>query len=197
MITSKVDTNFDYGIMPFDTDLIDRGDFTGISKSPIRYKVEGAAGSRILKIEWKNVGFYEEGDFYGTLNDFISFQLWLYEGSNTIEMHYGAHQVTDPSVNYFGETGPLVGLADEALSNIYLLSGNPANPLVASSFSTLNGTPANGTIYTFTKNNQIGLSHFDAQQKITLYPNPMVNELTVHCSKEMQDVEIHFINGFY
>src|SRR5687767_8853493 len=41
------------GIYAFDTSLEDRG--TTTSASPFSYTLTGTAGSRILKIEWKNV----------------------------------------------------------------------------------------------------------------------------------------------
>jgi hypothetical protein len=40
-------------------------------------------GSRTLVIEWK-IAFYLQ-------TNFVNFQVWLYEGSSTIEIHYGSH----------------------------------------------------------------------------------------------------------
>jgi hypothetical protein len=50
LVSSAIDTTFvaDYAIIPFEADLIDRGELTGISQSPISYKLEGNAGSRIV-----------------------------------------------------------------------------------------------------------------------------------------------------
>ncbi|WP_297517657.1 fibronectin type III domain-containing protein, partial [Flavobacterium sp.] len=49
-------------------------------------QVTGTAPNRILKIEWVNVR-----SFSGTVNPATAnFQLWLYEGSNIVEMRYGA-----------------------------------------------------------------------------------------------------------
>ena len=41
-------------------------------------------GRRVLKIEWKNAGIYEEYYDDKVSNDYINFQLWLYEGTNDI-----------------------------------------------------------------------------------------------------------------
>jgi hypothetical protein len=102
LVSSVIDPNFeaDYAILPFEADLIDRGELTGISQSPISYKMEGNAGSRILKIEWKNAGFVGEIGELGTLNDYVNFQVWLFEGSNDVEMHYGPNMVLNPAISY-------------------------------------------------------------------------------------------------
>ncbi|MDP1621590.1 MAG: T9SS type A sorting domain-containing protein [Bacteroidales bacterium] len=174
LVSSVIDTNFeaDYLVLPFETDLIDRGNISGISQSPISYKLEGASGNRILKVEWNNAGFYDEGELLGTLHDYINFQLWLYEGSNDIEIHFGPNMITNPLINYGQETGAIIGLSDYNLINPYLLSGNPVNPVLSDTLVFLGGTPADGTIYKFSnltsgiKNNQPG--NFDVQ----IYPNP-------------------------
>ena len=99
-------------VFPFEVDLIDRGELEGDeSLSPISYKVEGSAGNHILKVEWKNAGSYNELDENGTLDMFVNFQLWLFEGSNKIEFHIGPSLINDPDAFYFGETGPAGGLA--------------------------------------------------------------------------------------
>ena len=125
LLTDTFDLNFgaNYVMPAFETDLIDRGDIIGISKSPISYKVDGTVGTRIFKLEFKNAGFYDEEDSLSTLNDSVSFQFWLYEGTNDIEFHYGPSALTYPLINYFGETGALIGLTDFNITNAYLLSG--------------------------------------------------------------------------
>lgn len=66
-------------IFVFGADIIDRGydsdneEATTGSVSTISYLTEGTAGSRICKIEWKNVGFYGDLDANPTPSDFISF----------------------------------------------------------------------------------------------------------------------------
>ncbi|MBK9105495.1 MAG: hypothetical protein IPL92_13250, partial [Saprospiraceae bacterium] len=47
-------------VFPFEMDMIDRGDLAGESQSPLSYKLEGPAGSRILKVEWNNAGSFSE-----------------------------------------------------------------------------------------------------------------------------------------
>ncbi len=173
LVSTAIDENFetDLLIVPFEADLIDRGDLSGTSISPISYKLDGQVGNRILKLEWKNAGFYSEGDELGTLNDFVNFQLWLYEGSNNIEMRYGPNKITNPSINYASESGPIVGLTDYGFSNTFLLSGNPSNPIVTDSLVFLTGTPPNGTIYKFSK--MVSSTNNDNQKVAAkISPNP-------------------------
>jgi len=78
------------GIMPMTADIADRAywednEFEPGSLSPISYKVLGTQGNQILKIEWNNVGLLDDE----SNNYFMNFQLWLYEGSDMIELHYG------------------------------------------------------------------------------------------------------------
>ncbi|PKP26252.1 MAG: hypothetical protein CVU03_04345 [Bacteroidetes bacterium HGW-Bacteroidetes-2] len=116
---------------PISQDIIDFGFGTGNSLSNISYLTEGTSGSQIFKIEWNNVGFFDDA----TENDFMNFQLWLYEGSNTIEYRYGQSQINNPSGSFEGETGPVVSLlasynleTDELEDNAFFLTGNPENP---------------------------------------------------------------------
>ena len=86
------------GIMPMSADLADRAynddldnEYEPGGLSPVSYKVIGEEGSHILKIEWNNVGFLEnESNSY-----YMNFQLWLYEGSDMVEVHYGPSNVPD------------------------------------------------------------------------------------------------------
>ena len=142
-------------LLPFETDLMDRGYIEGVSMSPISMKVEGAPGSRILKLEIKNAGSYNEMDANGTLDMHISFQWWLYEGSNKIEFRFGPSSIEDPGLFYGGLSGAFLGLTDvdiveEVLINPHLLEGNVAAPSLTVTLTPVMGTPANGTVYRLT-----------------------------------------------
>ena len=144
-------------IAPFEADLMDRGGYEDddISISPISYVIEGAPGNRIFKLEFKNAGSYFEYQTYNTNDMFINFQMWLYEGSNTIQFRFGPSSIDDPDVFYDGTGGPFVGVLiydefDDVLSDVHLLTGNPSDPYLSSNevAEPLNGTPPNGTVYT-------------------------------------------------
>jgi hypothetical protein len=199
VVSTEIDTNYeaDFIIIPFGADLIDRGDISGISQSPISYKVEGAAGSRIFKLEWKNAGFYDEADSLNTLNDYVNIQLWLYEGTNDIEFHYGPNMITDASINYYGNTGPYIGMSNYDFTNKYLLSGDPANPVMVDSIVLLNGTPADGTIYKFSKVSTSINANVNTDFNVQVYPNPVQQSAIFKINQgSFQNAELHITDVF-
>ena len=122
--------------------------------SAITYAVEGTAGTQILKIEFKNCGVYE-----GTGDDAINFQIWLHESNNSIEYHYGSHQISDPATAYDENGGPQIGLLNLDISDAQTQSGLTLNgspsaatgaPKYGNTETYLGGTPTNGTIFKFT-----------------------------------------------
>ncbi|MGB3081255.1 MAG: T9SS type A sorting domain-containing protein [Saprospiraceae bacterium] len=139
-------------LLPFETDLIDRGAISGVSMSPISYKVSGVTGSRILKVEFKNAGSYYELEDLGTLDMYINFQLWIYEGNNRIEFHFGGSSITDPVEFYGGDPGAISGIADynsadDVIINPHFIKGPAAKPTLSTDPLTLTGTPPNGIVY--------------------------------------------------
>jgi hypothetical protein len=153
-----------YGYLDFDQDAVlfaglvadytDRNYYLGgAAVSPISYTVEGAAGNRIVKIEFKNSGFYN--DMNGS--DYVNFQIWLYEVDNAVEVHVGSSSVPNP-FDDFDAAGPGSGVLE--FSNTgdpiysYLVTGNTAAATTTtwdglSDFPTLNGMPVEGTVYRF------------------------------------------------
>lgn len=183
-----------FGVMaPFETDLIDRGYDSTISLSPLSYKVDGAAGSRILKIEWKEVGSYGEySNTGGILNMFISFQAWVYEGSNIIEYRYGPNTINDFATFYEGDPGPLVGtaLTDGNASIVAnLISGPVSSPLFSLSLLPLFGTPANGTLYRLTPiGGSSSVNESQLSSLMNIWPNPVNDIVNLELKNEQQAV---------
>jgi len=68
-------------------DLCDRGIGTDTSQSPIAYKICRRLGKRILKVEWKNAGYFEDWGYRGYCDRHLHFQLWLYEKDSRVELH--------------------------------------------------------------------------------------------------------------
>ena len=173
---------------------------TGVSGSPISYKVEGVEGSRILKLEVKNAGLEDaenEDDYY------LNFQIWMYEEDSTVEYRFGDSNITDASI-LNEEGGAVFSIATEI--NWYVLSGDnieapfyneyteetiPAgfNPLFSS-------YPVSGTVFRFDPaDNTAGVAGF-ADNKFTVYPNPATETLyTSFDSKGQLDYEIYNMLG--
>ena len=138
-------------VFPFEMDLIDRGEINGTSLSPLSYKVNGSAGSRICKIEWKNAGSFEEFNENNSLNMFINFQLWLYEGSNRIEFHFGSNNINNPDL-FYGGFGIYMGTTDlnvntDELYNPHFFGGSIDSPFLIAAAEPIDGTPSAGTVY--------------------------------------------------
>ena len=76
-------------------------DTTGTSTNNylIRYKTTGLAGSRVFTVQWKDA---RRSD---TTAGKFNFQIKLFEGSNTVEVHYGANSVTSSTTNRHVQVG--------------------------------------------------------------------------------------------
>ena len=181
---------------PLFTLTIDRG-FPNSSQSPISYKVEGNEGSRILKLELKNVGVATEFNFEAPNPDesitYLNFQIWFYEEDSSIEYHYGDHNITDLSVlnddsislvgfelyNTLEEGSERAGLVyGEITEPSYFefadendMPDNPEETL------TLDAVPQPNTVYRFALN---PASVDDVTKTaFSLYPNPATERLNV------------------
>jgi hypothetical protein len=175
-----LNVDYDTVIAHYLADLIDRGDLTGTSLSPISYKTETIGGVQVMKLEWKNFGFYNEMDSAGTLDWYGNVQLWLYANGQWA-VHIGPSSIAVPYTAFFGEPGPSIGYGN--LTSNHWLTGSPTAPtltLNTSPFSipSMSGIPASGTIYTFTPAG-IGIEKPAEAPAMALYPNPVVGELSL------------------
>lgn len=132
--------------------------------SPISYALDGVEGSYIFKLEYKNVGFYPEYEALGTFANTTNFQVWLYQGSNVIEVRFGNNTIKSGEMIHFFGNGPLIGLSQQVAfdgsfwAGFWSLAGDPTNPTVVAvpsgtQFFTqeqvLNAEPPSGTVYRF------------------------------------------------
>lgn len=178
-----------------DANLLDRGWGTASSKSPMRYVIDGTPGSRIFKYELFNAGFQGEYDTLRTLNDSVDLQVWLYEGSNVVELRYGPSQITHPDYYFLnsmvlGKTAISYGQDIDPAGNgdFWVLAGDPLNPTIQDIPTTnwmpvdtptcLSSFPPNGTVYRFTpiKTEVPSVS----QNSISVYPTLCHNQLLVN-----------------
>lgn len=195
-------------IVIYDADLIDRGELSGVSESPISYITEGEPGNRIFKLQWKNAGFFNEVNDLRTANSFVNFQLWLYEGSNTIEIHFGPSNITSPDLLYEFFNGPLIGLVESFhfenndFEKFWYLKGNPAAPLINqinieqgdTLTQVLLGTPADGTVYRFATKTT-STSDFFTPISIKLYPTIAQNWITIEfAEKDITNLKYSIVN---
>jgi hypothetical protein len=164
-------------------DLIDRGFKTGQPLSPIQWQRSGPPGNQILKIEWKNAGFYSELDNDGISTDFTNFQIWFYENGHSFEIRQGPSFISQPALCYDDESGPIVGIfkfiyldTGNFSPESYVLSGPAPSPTLEqivdpNQFLGLEGTPPNGTIYRFTPSTSVKPEPFSVHG-LQIAPNP-------------------------
>jgi len=177
-------TDMNHAIWPATADIADRayietitGDNLGAtgSLSPISYLLEGDEGNRIFKLEWKNVGFYEDEE----MNYFMNFQLWLYEGSDMIEVHFGASDVPN---FFFSQEDNIIGFFNGDFwwetATGYILEGDGdsynfnyydfTQPTYPNAFSSV---PEDGTVFRFYPEYAVGMDKIE--WVIKTYPNPV------------------------
>ena len=150
-VANVTDPDIVTGLFPYENDILDRGYVSGVSESPISYKVEGTAPNRIFKLEIKNAGSYYEYEAFGTTDMFFNHQLWLYEGSNQIEFRYGPSSIDDPGI-WYADGGAFVGLTDVDINtdeyiNAHILTGPASAPFLSVEDVTLEGTPGEDVVY--------------------------------------------------
>ena len=182
-------------ISPYMIDIIDgQLDNNGKADTDIRYITEGEPGSRIFKMEWSNVAFYNEGSPYAMR---MNLQVWLYEQDNAIEFYYGPRTTLDHSIitDYAGV--PVTFMRNFSLDSYtwedgFALSGDPTNPTWmtlndAAAVGTnqhLNETPSNGTVYRFFPL-LVGVEE-ETDNTVSIYPNPASDFIQINRQTDEQ-----------
>lgn len=188
-------------------DLEDRGWLSGIASSPIRYLVSGIAPNRIFKLELSNAGFYDEEVTYGTLNDSINMQIWVYETSNIVEFRFGPAQITHP-LDYFSfGNASLMGMVKDfdfaatTFSSFYELIGTASNPEVDStadvaSLTTVFTYPVEGTVYRFVpKATATGIGSFNLTSQVQVFPTIVSHSLSINSQIEGVQTQLLDMSG--
>jgi hypothetical protein len=169
------------GFIMLGTGLMDRGQNFMQARSDIRYLTTGTPGARIFKLEVYNAGFEDEWLNYGELKDSVSYQLWLYEGSNVAEFRYGNSRVSEFN-EYFGPKmmcGYMKNMdtATITFDRFWVASGNPATATLdsMSSFMNVKGLssfPTSGTVFRFAPkgNSSTGIGQLAPGSLARVYP---------------------------
>lgn len=130
------------------------------------YAITGTAGDRIIKLQFDKQKF----SHLTWTSDQVTFQIWLYEKDNAIEMHMGSSTVSQPTLAYYFHSpeGPAIGL-----KNMWL-TGTPSNPATDTSTTEtyMSGTPANGQVYRFEPSTTSISNTHKNMNGFTIYPNP-------------------------
>lgn len=175
---------------PFITGI--QSDYVDNGNSKISLAVSGTAGSRIAKVEFRNVGFYD-----GTATDTANFQIWLYEGSSKIEYHTGPSNVQAGFLDPFtGLNYVVVGLLfdvninDSVMVQAVNYKGgantdttlvvDPTNPDDSQFLTMLYDTayPVNGAVFAFTPQPVTSVKNLVARIS-AVSPNPASDKVTL------------------
>ncbi len=109
------------------------------------YKTIGMAPDRIFIAEWKNWKWY-----YNATSAVISFQVKLYEGSNTIEYVYN-QEPTPNTTSVSASIGMFNGSILNTEAKQLWLNNSSKNPVASINFTdTITIRPASGQVYRFT-----------------------------------------------
>ena len=191
-------------LIAYGSDLVDRGynmisdTITQESKSNISCQLDSVNNKKILKIQWKNAGFYHELADDSISSDYINFQLWLYEESNDIEWHFGPSRISKPNLCYNNYSGTYIALfpmfdhgINAVLGKGYVLTGDPTNPKLLwvdnQEPHHIDGTIPNGTIYRLSRQS-IGLDNLNTSE-IILSPNPVRESFSILSNNNTPAIE--------
>lgn len=184
----------------YTSDLVDAGYDEGVMETPIRYKTEGAVGSRIFKMEWPNVAFYNN---VGTANEArVSIQLWLYENSNDWEVRFGPNDIPNFEDAHDGLLS--CGILSYGIGGItgHLTTGPGDSPSILTiddefdlANATLTSDPSNGRVYRF------GSTFVSVEENLennnwTVYPNPATDNVLISTdSDELVQYDLLDLSG--
>lgn len=170
----------------------------------------GNTTSMKLRDASSKVLFLEEGDYYkfefvnigykspdASADDYTNYQVWFNKTNDDIEFHYSTSNFVDIMKAHGGATGPLIGLTEfegSSFSNIALLQGPPNLCQAQNNFGTLNGVPAEGSVYVL-RNLKLSVAKVNSISA-RVYPNPVATQLTIDLADINQaNVEVYDILG--
>ncbi len=124
-------------------------------RSGIFYEIDFVNGENVVKVEWREAALIDTPD---VADDYINFQIWVYQTSGVVELRYGPSKLEADYGALIGG-GPFVGIfrftqdpGFRVLQKNWLL-GDPKEPYhdkAGQSLGMLAGFPEEGTVYRFT-----------------------------------------------
>ncbi|MFN8309650.1 MAG: T9SS type A sorting domain-containing protein [Chitinophagales bacterium] len=157
------------------------------ASSQISYSTEISGTGSILKVEWEHFKFRN-----GPADNELSFQIWMYRNTGSIEYHFGPS--TGNFDGYNSSNGPKTGLifAKNDLTTVYekiWLTGDSSSFQADSSHSVslpgLYGVPAPGTVFRFEHVVQPAAVDALWNGDIRIFPVPATNMIYWSDSKKV------------
>lgn len=183
----------------YDPNTDNPGDPGGVS--PITYTVTGTIGNRICKIQYENLGFYDENS-NGPATSSVNFQVWLYETSNIIEFRYGNVNIQNAATNLTaGSAGFSCFLVDSIDTGTGVtprsnaLYGNSASPTMSpfnvAFTSGVSTSITNGRVYQFKPANVVTALLENNRQNISIFPNPAADYIQLNGLSEISELKVY------
>lgn len=170
------------------------------------YTLEGNSGSKILKVEFANVGFYEEFSNLGTQHDYMNVQVWIYEDTKKVQYHYGASDYSkidslaqDFGVEFAGVIGISLIEGDVFLHNT--IQGTDVNPILTVGNSEnaplFKGIPSDGTVFQLCPVGACTSSLSEtAAFPFRVFPNPAINILTISSPDGLPSFDLKITDSY-
>lgn len=168
-------------------------DFNNVAHlSPIIYYTLGSPGNKVFICEFVKKGFVNDTE----KNDYVGFQLWLYENCNDFEVRiaYSSIESSELDLFYPGFSSPIIGYGNSIGLSV-LLQGDCTSPQlqqISSSFNSLSSLPPSGSVYHFTKCAN-GISESNPID-FSVQPNPTNGTLVLKCDN-MKKIEMFQITN--
>lgn len=137
-----------------EADFCDYGFGTNNALSKLYRKTDGTAPNRIVKIEFRKAGFWDEWALDGSCKDSADLQIWIYENLAKVELRFGPRSVANFSNIFPSKLGVTCARYDGSGGSAGLiLDGDPINPVTYSFGDTgtrgLTGWPVANQVYIF------------------------------------------------
>ncbi|WP_166922178.1 hypothetical protein [Flavobacterium poyangense] len=138
----------------------------GVGTGTFSYNTTGTAPNQVFTAEWKNWKWSKNATS-GT----ITFQIKLYEGSNTIEYIYNQEPNNSDSGTKSASIGLFNGITSNADAKQLWLNTSSASPTASTTFvGTINTHPGHGQLYRFTRKGN------NDSCKIVYYGQTIINQ---------------------
>lgn len=168
------------------------------ASSAVSYIIEGTPGNYILKCQWKNLKVR-----VGQPNNFANLQIWVYQSSSVIEIHYGPRSASNAS-GFNTTSGPQVGMfySRDNFSVCYeklWVKGSPTNLIIDSaanySFLAMSGIPDSGTVFRFIPRfTTTQISEAMNNEQVEVFPNPVTGIINIKI-KENGECKYRIVNS--
>lgn len=200
-------------IIVYGADLVDRAyklwnRKQASSISPITVQPKPDIGGRIWILEWKNAGFFNELDEFGSAASAINFQLWIYEKTKNLELKFGTstpNALPNPSLLFNGKSGPMIALVkgynfqNDTYKDLWYLRGAANNPTpqvlrngkLQEFNETLDSHPVSNQVYRFCAVAPVRFAPDPIPEiEIKVTPNPTYERATVKFSPLLQPAQV-------